>query len=151
MPYTGAARIVKYGGIAAILGVMTTFDKSCSEETSGTLNVVSACLCDEMLECAIECPHVQAIHSHHPDAQAALQEEACRLLCNLAHQNSDVRARIRKTNGERIIQDVMRAHPDYSRVQEAGQDLLDRLYDRKQQRFAMNLPNEAGEETFTRI
>jgi hypothetical protein len=41
VPYTGAAKIVNHGGIAAILGVMTTFDKSRSEETSGNFNLVS--------------------------------------------------------------------------------------------------------------
>ena len=84
-------------------------------------------------------------HTH-----GALQEEACRLLCNLAHQNSDVRKSIRKTNGERIIQDVMRAHLDHSGVQDAGQDLLDRLYNKEQKRFPTHLPNEDGEETFAR-
>ena len=85
------------------------------------------------------------------DKQAALQEEACRLLCNLAHQNSDVRKCIRKTNGERIIKDVIRAHLDHSGVQDAGLDLLDRLYDKKQKRFPVHLSNEDEEETFARI
>ena len=57
------------------------------------------------------------------------------MLCDLAHCSSDARARIAQSNGEQIVRDMMESHRDKSGIQEAGQDLLDRLYDRKNKRL----------------
>jgi hypothetical protein len=66
--------------------------------------------------------------------------EACRLLCDLAHHNQDARARIAQSNGEKIVREIMESHQDKSDIQEVGQNLLDRLYDRKHRRLSMRRP-----------
>ena len=45
-----------------------------------------------------------------------------------------------QSNGEQIVRDIMESHQDKTGIQEAGQDLLDRLYDRKKKRLPMSRP-----------
>mmetsp|Transcript_62687 Transcript_62687/g.91909 ORF Transcript_62687/g.91909 Transcript_62687/m.91909 type:complete len:324 (-) Transcript_62687:823-1794(-) len=106
VPYSGAQRINKHGGVDAILKIMLMFIPS-SEQN----------------------PQVSA--GLDTDGQALLQEQACRLLCNLAHHNQDIRTKICQKSGEKTVKEVMEAHSNKPGVQDAGQDLLDRLYDRK--------------------
>ena len=109
VPYSGAQRINKHGGVDAILKIMLMFNPSSEQNLQDPAGLGT-------------------------DDQALLQEQACRLLCNLAHHNQDIRTKIWQKSVEKTVKEVMEVHSNKPGVQDAGQDLLDRLYDMKNEK-----------------
>lgn len=133
MPYSGATKVINHGGIVAILHAMATFNNA----GRGPFDPVSKTRVKHAVTIILLNLNTVQIRMTKADVTQGLQEEGCRLLCDLAHQNQDARASIVQSNGKQIVRDIMESHQDKSGIQEAGQDLLDRLYDRKHEHLPM--------------